>query len=442
MQLKIKLFYWILICLLLSSSQLIAQAYSVDSLMVLYQKKAEKFLVKSSYVNRLFKIDYRGIHIYTSYSRRQIDHPEFTLDWHDLETFKRVIKYSSVDYQYEMYRKNAFDIFDSTMIRVADILEQNHFRPPVGTLKPLSGLRIAIDPGHIAGDLRTAKAEGRFVEMTTSSGETLSIFEGELTLSTALVLKDSLEKHGAEVMLTREEGNQSAIGVSFQYWRRNYLPGVLRRRGYSKEKALSIVKNAPEGYIFSKFFNAIDLQARARKIDEFKPNFTIVLHFNADITNKGWQRPSQKNYSMMFIPGGYLHNELNNPRARFEFLRSLVTENIEESTHLSSCVLNEMEASLGVPKVAEDENLHYLERYSMKVEDGIYARNLKLCSTLNSPICYGEALIQDNEEELRELSKNDLKNGIIAPRIQQVANAYFKGILQYVKQRQQDKDYW
>lgn len=427
---------------MLYAEQAEAQLYSVDSLITFYQKKAEKVLVKSPYVNRFFKIDYRGIHIYTSYARKQIDKAEFTLDWSDLEVFKRVVKYSSVDYQYDMYRKNAFDTFDSTMIKVADILEQNHFCPPVGTEKPLSGLRIAIDPGHIAGDLRTAKAEGRFIEMTTFGGEKLSVFEGELTLSTALVLKDSLEKYGAEVMLTREKGNQSALGMSFRYWRRHYLRGLLRRRGYSKEKALNIVKNAPDGYVMSKFFNRIDLQARARKIDEFKPNFTIVLHYNADIKNKGWKQPSKKNYSMMFIPGGYLYNELNSPKARFEFLRSLVSENIEESTHLSNCVLNEMEASLGISPVPEDEKLYYLERYSVKVEEGIYARNLRLCSILNSPICYGEALIQDNEEELRELSKNDLKNGIIAPRVQQVANAYFRGILEYVKQRQGDREYW
>ncbi len=416
--------------------------YSVDSLMEFYQKKAERFLIKSPYVKNYFRIDYRGIHIYGNASQKQIDRPEFILSWYDLDAFKRLVRYSGVDYQYKMYTQRAFDVFDSTMIKVADILEQNHNKLPIGKRKPLSGLRIAIDPGHIAGDLEMAKAEGRFIEMTTEGGEKLSIFEGELTLSTALVLKDSLEAYGAEVMLTRDKGNYSATGLSFHEWRKKALPALLQRLGYSKASVNNIVKNAPNSYIFQKFFNRADLEARADKINAFHPNFTIVLHFNADVKNRGWKRPSNRNYSMMFVPGGYLYNEMNSPQARFEFLRALISDNIEESTHLSSCVMQAMETLLGVPPVPEEEDLYYLERYSLKIDNGIYARNLRLCRILNTPICYGEALIQDNEEEIRALAQNDLKNGVIAPRIRQVAQAYFRGILRYVQQRQHDREYW
>jgi hypothetical protein len=69
----------------------------------------------------------------------------------------------------------------------------------------------------------------------------------------------------------------------------------------------------------------------------------------------------------------------------------------------------------------------------MKVKEGIYARNLRLCRLLNTPVCYGEPLLQDNCFELVALSQHNEKTKTISPRVIEVANAYFQGIMKYAE---------
>jgi len=62
--------------------------------------------------------------------------------------------------------------------------------------------------------------------------------------------------------------------------------------------------------------------------------------------------------------------------------------------------------------------------------NGVYCRNLQLPRYIHSPIVYGETLYQDNFNECKLLSTETDKTK--NKRIQQVADAYFKGILNYV----------
>jgi len=63
-------------------------------------------------------------------------------------------------------------------------------------------------------------------------------------------------------------------------------------------------------------------------------------------------------------------------------------------------------------------------------EPGVYCRNLQLTRYIHSPLVYGETLYQDNINECIMLNqeRDKTKN----KRIQQVADAYFQGILDYV----------
>ena len=69
--------------------------------------------------------------------------------------------------------------------------------PPPMKGKPLAGLRIAIDPGHIGG--KWAKMEERWFQI----GKGKPVTEGDMTLRVAKLLEDRLKKLGAEVRLTR-----------------------------------------------------------------------------------------------------------------------------------------------------------------------------------------------------------------------------------------------
>ena len=407
---------------------------NIDSLVTVYKQKATHYLVKSSYVNNYFRIDRTGVSIFASPYQKQKNNPEFAVSWSDLAHFKKLIKYADRDFQFKTYKSKGRFPFNSEVTSIINIYERNATYLPVSSNKPLTGVRIAIDPGHIAGDLKMAKAESRFIDMTVK-GEKVAFFEGELTLTVALMLRDSLIKQGAEVFLSRDKGNLSAIGKTFDQWITSDLRKILKSKGLTKAQIDYKIRNTSKGRFYQKYFLDRDLDARAEKINYFKPHFTIVIHFNADSKNIGWKKPTHRNYSMTFVPGAYLKYEMSTKLERFDFVRTLLTEHMQESTRLSSYVMDEFERKLDVPRVSRLEEPNYLKYLSKKVKEGIYARNLRLCRLLNTPICYGESLLQDNEKELLALSKNDFRKGIIAPRLINVTNAYYVGIMRYVIDR-------
>ncbi len=372
------------------------QAQNVDSLISYYQQKANEYLVKQSQVRNYFEIDWVGVHIYPNWKAKSIKQPEFSVHWNDLEDFKNLIKYADRTFQLEVYENKGEKRFGPQLLQVIQILKQNHPRIPIVENKPMAGIKIAIDPGHIAGDWETAVAESRFVELYGIEKEAIRFFEGELTLSTALVLRDSLERLGAEVMLTREKPNFSALDMSYEEWKQTELLDTLIRKGYELERAERIVKYTSPTYIYRKYFLDADLDARAEKINYFKPNFTIVIHFNADAENENHLKPTKRNYSMVFVPGSYLAGEMSSKVERFDFLRTLLTDHLQESTQLSEYVMEAFENDLKVPAVRNYQAPAYLTKLSMKVQSGVYARNLRLNRLLNTPVCYGESLLQDN----------------------------------------------
>ncbi|MGB0522126.1 MAG: N-acetylmuramoyl-L-alanine amidase [Flammeovirgaceae bacterium] len=415
---------------------------NIDSLTKYYRAKADKYLVKHKYVNNFFEIDWVGVHIYANPRAKQRKQAEFTVHWDDLEHFKRLIKYADRSYQLEVYQSKGVQRFSPQLLNIISILEKNHHELPIEEDKPLAGIKIAIDPGHIAGTWEVAVAESRFIEMYGIKKDPIRFFEGELTLTTALVLQDSLERLGATVMLSRDKADYSALGMSFDEWMHTELIDTLLRIGYTLEQTERKIRNTSKRRLYERYFLDEDLDARAEKINYFKPHFTVVIHFNADVNNIGWHTPTQKNYSMVFVPGSYLANELSTSTERFDFIRTLLTDHMQESTLLSQFVQNEFETQLKVPAVSDYRAPKYISQFSKKVTKGVYARNLRLCRLLNTPVCYGESLLQDNKQEVLALSVNDFKAGIIAPRLVEVANAYLVGIKKYVallKHRQQYK---
>ena len=74
---------------------------------------------------------------------------------------------------------------------------------PGTTEKPLAGVHIAIDPGHIGGEF--AKIEERWFQM----GNHQAVQEGDMTLITGKIIKKKLIKLGAKVYLIRGDNKQS-----------------------------------------------------------------------------------------------------------------------------------------------------------------------------------------------------------------------------------------
>lgn len=284
----------------------------------------------------------------------------------------------------------------------------------------MTGIRIALDPGHSAGNLKEAKIEGKYLEFkqneNTELNKDLSLIESELNFHTAYILKQKLENQGATVFLTRNEIGHASMGYSYEYWYKHmfdtHLDSLLtinelddNQHAYFKK-----LKKRDTEYcqkvIFNRLFNAYDFKTRAQKINAFQPHITLVLHYNVDVKNDPWTSPTTNNRSMAFIPGGFMTGELKNADDQFHFLRLLFTNQQEKSLQLSENIIHKIENEAQVQPATPLDSIPYLLNYCEPTPTkGVYYRNLALTRTLNGILCYAEPLYQDNIDEIKSLQE-------------------------------------
>lgn len=417
---------------LLVPNMLFAQL-SVADLQKKYTDIAQKYLIKHETLNQYFEISSKGVATYISEKHKQKGIAECFIFWDEINEFSNLILHADTEMQLKIYLEKKDKPFSWNQKKV--IL--SNYNPskilfPTDE-KPLLGKKIAIDPGHIAGDMTMAKLESRFIEIMHNSKK-YTFFEGDLTLTTSLLLKKKLEAAGAEVVLTRNLPNQTASGKLYKDWLRETLPKVLQtyidKKELTKEKANEILKDVWDRDVYETYFLHEDFRDRMKTINDFNADISVVIHYNADAEKTQWNLPTKRNYSMTFVPGSFLKKELAEPIDRMAFLKLLLLGNLERSIILAKFIQNEFVETLQVPAVPIENPIAYLNKASIFVEKGVYARNLGLCRLINSPIAYGESMYQDCETELTQLHNNN-ENNKPAKRVEQVADAYYKGILRY-----------
>ena len=186
-----------------------------------------------------------------------------------------------------------------------------------------------------------------------------------------------------------------------------------------------------------------DFRERARLINAFTPDLTLILHYNI-LESNDWGPDHNlsavdKNFSMAFIPGSFMTGELGDAESRMLFLGRLVSEDLRQSEELSGNIVEGFAQVLGVPAVDYDTTLNYLRRSSLPTDaDGVFARNLSLTRMVHGPLCYGEALYQDNVDEAMRLNAKTLvvegmETGL-PPRILDAVDAYVFGVLRFCKE--------
>lgn len=438
---------------------LFAQVNS-DSLISVYSKKIQKYLDKDSTASKYFSFTKEGIEVYqpaTDTSERRF---QLGFSWQSLPYIRYTLSRSETQ-EFLKLHSGRLDLIrsserinleitkrDSAMDKVKLIRDEAN--QSIATRKLLSGYKIALDPGHLAGDLETAKMEKKWVEMKPNVmrgiKEPIQLIEGELTLTTAKILKKKLEAQGATVMLTRDQPNVSSFGVDFKKWKDSLfvrqLDSAYARGDVSFEEKNFLSTKANETEIFRRFFIMEDIYERARKINAFCPDLTLIIHYNVDETNQNWNRPTKKNFNMAFVGGGFAGDELDKPEARIDFLRLLLTDDLEHSIEFSEFMVKSLVEKTGVP-AALDSCAIYLKGNCLNTgAEGVFCRNLALTRKVKGTICYGESLYQDNISECKALSKKDasaplsVTNGVqTSQRVEEVAEAYYQGIMNYVKSK-------
>jgi N-acetylmuramoyl-L-alanine amidase len=390
-------------------------------------QKANNYLIKHPSLADFYSIDEKGISIYDSRESKLNKRTEFYIEHKNCDAFKQAVKQCNTAEYKALYKKGTFIDYNTPLPLKA---------PVAGPQKLLTGVKIAIDPGHIAGNMEIGDIEKKCLTLkyTSSSGskDSVAFAEGMLTFATAQLLKNKLEAEGAEVFMTRTFNNGTAFGVSFDDWLKNDYKRTVDSLAdigkiSAKQKQFFYGSKASKRDKFRVIFKDIELAKRAEIINNYKPDFTVIIHYNVDENNTGWVKPSKKNFNMIFVGGAFMENDLSSVEKRSEFLRLLITDDIENSIEMSGEVIKTFESKLHV-KTATVKDASYLSEGCLSTEKtGVYCRNLQLTRYVHGPLIYGETLYQDNENECILLNKETDKTK--NQRVQEVADAYYLGIV-------------
>ena len=424
------------------------------------REKARQYLVKDEALLNYFSISELGISMFESPEKKEAGEPEFFLAYEEVPIFIQTQHAYAPEEALQIYQSKGIAPFPSDLEGKLNSLSEkpetdqaetgrNHSQPPhstgVGPL-PLSGIRIALDPGHIGGSMELAEMESKYMKIR--AGEIngfpapIAFNEGNLTMATALILKEELEKRGAEVILTRPDYGLSAFGYNFDDWKKKRYAEAFEE--FVKEEEISAEEiewwehKAKDSDVFHKIFKYDEFKERARLINNFRPDLTLIIHFNVEGTSKpdkeGYFQPTENNFNMAFIPGSFMKGELDRPKDRMAFVRLLVSEEIKHSENFSDLIANGLAQYTGVPLIEKEEGLVYLTKASLKTpHNGVYARNLSLTRLVFGTLCFGESLYQNNSTEARSLFSTDLRvgNARVSNRLQDVARGYLSGILEW-----------
>lgn len=396
-------------------------------------------VLKDSVLWNMVSIKDDGLYIYDKSSI----YPEFVLYWKEVGHFLRLFYNEDYHSMQKIYKNKGDDPFYLNNWR--DFLQYD-----LGAPISIGGLRVALDPGHFAGNWDEAVQERRYLKVkATELGEPAtnpdkSVYEAQLTDFTVMALADTLRRLGAEVHITREPG-KSAVGKPFNKWyvedfQNDLKKAVVNGEITSKQAQVLLAESKP--YVFENFYKYLDFVNRSRSINDFNADVTLVIHYNADEDNERFEqrysRLTNDNFSMVFIPGAYVWGELYKQDARLEMVRLLVSSDLEESERLARLTIKKL-SELGVPPIPRENDLMHPKKYCVDSQyEGVYHRNMYLTRSIESPIAYVEALYQDNKKEFPLLLKRDHKvHGVAMPkRCAEVAYKLLENLQDWVKENE------
>ena len=293
------------------------------------------------------------------------------------------------------------------------------------TSRPLSGVKIAIDPGHIGG--KWAKIEERWFQI----GKSKPVVEGDMTLQVAKLLISRLEAMGAEVHLTRSHA-EPVTGVRPSQLRK-VAAASLREKG---EKTTSqSIKSESERL----FYRASEIRKRAEIVNgKIKPDLVLCLHFNAE----GWGDPANpslvdKNHLHFLLTGAWSRKELEYEDQRFEMLIKLLNRTFSEEKAATQALTKSMVSATKLPPFI----YHGPTAVRVGNSDYIWARNLLANRLFECPVVYVEPYVMNSRSVFKRIQAGDYQGrksvgGQLLPSIyREYADSVAAGLAKYYSGR-------
>lgn len=289
--------------------------------------------------------------------------------------------------------------------------------------KPLLGLRIVIDPGHIGGKY-AAIEEREFIHKDAPP-----VKEGNLTLKVAKMLYKQLETLGAEVNLTREY----LVPVSGR------RPGDYYKYAYSKMSREGIwttpvaIRRASEKL----FYRAGEIRERAELINnEFRPDLVLCLHFNAGMKT---EKLYQNEHFHVILNGAYMDGEVAKDDQRFTMMQRILQRIHPEEARLSAYAADAFTANTGLPPYQYD--LGSNRALNVDKNPYLWARNLAANRSFLCPVVFYEPYLMNGADSHARIIQGDFEglrfsNGMLRPSIfREYVNSVTEGLVNYYSNR-------
>lgn len=270
--------------------------------------------------------------------------------------------------------------------------------------KPLAGLRIALDPGHLGG--KWAKMEERWFQV----GDSSPVQEGDLVLRVAKILAPRLQQLGANVFFVRS--NDDPVTAKRPDDFRDLAKRILIKNGVPEPRKDIEKSDDPareqtvrwQSEIL--FYRYSEIRRRAVLVNtKLHPDLVLCLHFNAE----GWGDPKSPtlidhNHLHLLVNGSYLQPELEFDDERFEMMRRLLSRVYDEELPLADSIAGVMAKETQLPPY---EYPTTLTTTKIGTSGYVYARNLLATRLYRCPVVYCEPYAMNSREGFARIQAGD-----------------------------------
>jgi hypothetical protein len=270
--------------------------------------------------------------------------------------------------------------------------------------KPLAGLRIALDPGHLGG--KWAKMEERWFKV----GNSKPVTEGDLALRVSRMLASRLRKLGATVLFVRNSTQPATskrpsdfLDLAKKILIKN---GVPTARPDGSVPADVTKEQTVHWQSEMLFYRYSEIRQRATLVNnKLHPDLVLCLHFNAE----GWGDPANptlidNNHLHLLVNGSYVQDELELDDERFEMIRRLLSRAYDEELPIADTVATSMAQATGLPAFQYPTTLTTTK---VGTSGYVYARNLLATRLYRCPVVYCEPYVMNSKDGFARLQAGD-----------------------------------
>jgi len=312
--------------------------------------------------------------------------------------------------------------------------------PPRTPKRPLSGLRIALDPGHLGG--KWAKMEERWFQVD----EKPPVQEGDLVLRVSQLLAPRLKQLGAKVSFVRK--NAEPITQKRPDDFKDLARKILIKNGVPQPRGDFLDPDDPEKEQTIRwqseilFYRYSEIRRRAVLVNtKLHPDIVLCLHLNAE----GWGDPKSPtlidhNHLHLLVNGSYLQEELEFDDQRFEMIRRLLSRGYDEELPLADAVAGVMAKETQLPAY-EYPTANAVTKVG--TTGYVYARNLLATRLYRCPVVYCEPYVMNSRDAFARIEAGDYDgtrsiNGVERKSIfREYADSVTDGLVEYYSKARQ-----